>query len=298
MVDVVIVGGGVAGLSAALVLGRARRTTLVLDTGKPRNGYSRMAHGVFTRDGTSPEELLRIGREQLRPYETVSLRPEAALQARPVEDRFEVTLANGETVRCRRLLLAHGLVDELPDIEGLQDLWGKSVFHCPYCDGWEVRDEPLVACGSGEAALEYVQVLLGWSKRLMLCTEGPSGLTEAQLAQFERHGIPIHEAPVNRVEGTNGRLTRVILSDGTELQATAMFMHPPYRLSTDLAPQLGCELTDKGLIVTDEWGRTSVTGVSAAGDIMTPNHQVIRAAATGSTAAIRINSELLAEDFV
>lgn len=298
MLDVLVVGGGAAGLSAALVLGRARRTTLVLDTGEPRNGPSRMAHGIFTRDGTSPEELLRIGREQLRPYEAVSLRPDAALRARLVEDRFEITLANGETVRCRRMLLAHGLVDELPDIEGLKDLWGKSIFHCPYCDGWEVRDEPLVACGSGEAALEYVQVLLGWSKRLTLCTEGPSGLTETQLAQFERHGIPIHEASVRRVEGANGRLERVILSDRTELQATAMFMHPPYRLSTDLATQLGCELTDKGLIVTDEWGRTSVTGVFAAGDIMTLNHQVIRAAATGSTAAIRINSELLAEDFV
>jgi thioredoxin reductase len=257
-----------------------------------------MAHGVFTRDGSSPEELLRIGREQLRPYETVSLRSEAAIQARPVEDRIEVTLANGETVRCRRLLLAHGLVDELPHIEGLQDLWGKSIFHCPYCDGWEVRDEPLVACGSGEAALEYVQVLLGWSKRLTLCTEGPPGLTEAQLGQFERHGIPIHEASVRRVDGANGRLEHVILSDGTELQATAMFMHPPYRLSADLATQLGCELTEKGLIVTDEWGRTSVNGVFAAGDIMTPNHQVIRAAATGSTAAIRLNGDLLAEDFV
>jgi thioredoxin reductase len=176
--DVLIVGGGPAGLSAALVLGRARRRVLVLDAGTPRNAASQALHGFLSRDGIAPSELLRISREQLEKYETIHLLTARVEDGVCAEDGFEVTTANGRRFRGRKLILAMGVVDALPSIEGLRELYGRSVFHCPYCDGWEVRDQPLAVYGQSDAlggglALE----LLLWSRDVVMCTDGPSALT-------------------------------------------------------------------------------------------------------------------------
>ena len=186
--DVIIVGAGPAGLSAALVLGRCRRRVLVLDTDKPRNYASAALHAFLTRDGIHPQELRRIGREQLSQYDTVTLAQREATAARCVDDGFEVTLAGGERLRCRKLLLATGVVDELPPIEGVQELYGRSVFHCPYCDGWESRDQPVAVYSRTSKGVAFAIQLKVWSRDLVLCTDGarPVSYTHLTLPTTER----------------------------------------------------------------------------------------------------------------
>src|SRR6185436_3570317 len=178
-VDVVIVGAGPAGLSAALVLGRCRRSVLICDTGKPRNACSLALHGYLTRDGISPKEFLAIGRRELAQYDTVRVRDVGAKDAQCGPDRcFTVTLDDGEVVACRKLLLATGVVDNLPEIDGIRELYGRSVFHCPYCDGWEVRDQPIAIYGRGSRGLGLSLELTAWSRDLVLCSDGPAEIDD------------------------------------------------------------------------------------------------------------------------
>src|SRR6185437_9291593 len=201
--DVVIVGAGPAGLSAALILGRARRRVLVCDAGHPRNAPSHGLHCYLTRDGIDPREFLRLGREELRPYETVELRQTEVTDARRLledgADNFEVTLSNGERLTSRKLLLATGVIDELPEIEGLSDFYGTSIFHCPYCDGWEMRDEPLAVYGRGENGLGLALELTFWSQNLVLLTDGPAELSGEDIQRLNRRSIPVNEQKISRV---------------------------------------------------------------------------------------------------
>ena len=297
MFDAVVIGAGAAGLSAALLLGRACRRTLVLDAGAPRNAPSTTTHGMFTRDGASPVSLLVIGRDQLSSYASVEIRSSMAVDAQPIHGGFEVSTSDSETVLSRKLLLAYGVVDELPRIEGVQELWGKSVLHCPYCHGWEVRDEPLAVYGRGDAIVGLARLLLGWSRDVVLCTDGPAELADAQHADLARHGLSVREAPISHLAGTTGMLERIVFSDGSSLARRAMFLQPTQHLRSDLATRLGCQHSEFGLIRADEWGETSIAGVYAAGDAVTPIQHLSRAAASGTTAAIGMNRALLAEDF-
>ena len=297
MYDVVVVGGGSAGLSAALILGRARRSTLVLDAGSPRNAPSNAAHGVFTRDGTPPAELLRIGREQLRPYSDVETRAIGAKAIEAAGGEFQVETYDGEIFRARAVLLAHGVVDDLPELPGIEELWGKSVVHCPYCHGWEVRDQPLAYLANGEAALEFGSLLRVWSRDLVLCTNGPADLSSADRDRLTANGIEVFEQTIERLDGSDGELHRILFADGSSVKRRALFVRPPQRLSSPLAASLGCELTPSGSILVDQLGQTTVAGVYAAGDVMTPLQQVIRAAAAGAAAAAAINRYLANQDF-
>ena len=297
MTDVVIIGGGTAGLSAALVLGRARRHVVVLDGGQPRNAAATAAHGVFTREGTPPLELLQIARHQLRGYPSIEVREGAAVSVDARSDHFHVVTVGGERIQTRKLLLAYGLTDSLPEIAGLDKFWGESVLHCPYCHGWEVRDEPLAYIADGTVATEFGALLLGWSRDLVLCTNGPADLTAEQREQLWRNGVQVREQRIISVEG-EGRKIRVIqFEDGSVLLRSALFVRPTVSPQMDFSVVLGCEHTEAGFIKADELGRTSVPGVFAAGDLVTPFQQVIRAAATGATAAAGINHSLAAEDF-
>jgi thioredoxin reductase len=296
MLDVIVVGGGPAGLSAALVLGRSGRSTLVLDAGKPRNAASRNAHTFLTRDGIPPSELLDLGRAELEQYPSVEVRLTEALSASVEPIGFEVTLANGGTESCRKLLLATGVVDELPPIDGLAQLWGTSVFHCPYCDGWEIRGSALAVYDRGAEAMSFVPVVLGWSDDLVLCTDGPSGLSDRARDELEHNGVRIVETPIVRLEG-NGRLERIVFSDGSAIARDALFVHTSPRGRSDLAVQLGCGLTDFGLVEVTPERETSISGVYAAGDAASRLHQIVTAAASGAEAAIMINRALAMEDF-
>ncbi|HTG17913.1 MAG TPA: NAD(P)/FAD-dependent oxidoreductase [Blastocatellia bacterium] len=290
--DVVIVGGGFAGLSAALQLGRSRRRVLVSDTGKTRNAVAHESHGFFTRDGATPAELVRIGREQLRPYETVELRSVGVKAAKAQSKGFEITLDDETRIACRKLLLATGVVDEMPEIEGFKELWGKSIFNCPYCHGWEVRDQPLALYGG----IELAELLKGWSDDLVLCTDGAT-LSEDESRLLSKNNIAIREERIVRVEEKNGQLENIVFANGETLARKAIFIRPKQQQHSALAKQLGCEFTDSGTVKVDDFGQTSVPGVYAGGDMINPMQHISFAVSRGALAAVGINRALLQEDF-
>ena len=295
MYDVIIIGGGPAGLSAALVLGRCRRRVLVCDTGTPRNAASQAMHGFLSRDGMPPWEFLKIARDQLRPYETVELRDAEATAAECRESRFHVTLADGATLHSRKLLIATGVRDNLPDIPGFHEFFGKSVFHCPYCDGWEVRDQPLAVYGRGDRGLGLSLELTGWSRDLVLCTDGPSEIAADELARLDRNGIRVREDRVTRLEGTE-RLERIVFASGAPLDRHALFFTMGQTQQSLLATEFGCEMNDKGTVRTGKYEATHLSGLYVAGDASRAVQWVIVAASEGAEAAFDINTALLKED--
>ncbi|BDP42389.1 pyridine nucleotide-disulfide oxidoreductase [Deinococcus aetherius] len=294
--DVIVVGASNAGLSAALVLGRACRSVLVLDGGPPRNAPADAAHGFLTRDGTLPAELLRIAREQLIPY-GVEVRPVAAAGARALPEGFQVELAGGELVEARRLLLASGVRDLLPEVPGLRERWGQSVHHCPYCHGWEVRDEPIAVYGRGDMAFHQAVLLHHWSPDLVLLTGGPAEMTADQRHQLSALGIEVIESAVERLEGPGPQLQRVVFQGGGSLARSALFVGPRQEQRSTLPTELGCACTEDGVYVnTQPGGQTSVPGVYAAGDMTGPLQQVAQAVAGGALAAATLNNELIFAD--
>jgi thioredoxin reductase len=297
MYDVIIVGAGPAGLSAALILGRCRRRVLVCDSGRPRNAASLAMHGFLTRDGVNPHEFLRLSREQLRQYETVAIRNCAVTAATCRTDaRFEVTIENEERLTGRKLLIATGVLDNLPGIPGFAELYGASVFHCPYCDGWEVRDEPLAVYGRGERGLGLSLELTGWSRDVVLCSDGPAEIDEAGRARLRRCGIEVREERVLRLDGEDGRLTRVVFDAGEPLVRRALFFTTGQTQQSALAISLGCEFNDKGTVRTGKYESTHLSGLYVAGDASRAVQWVIVAAAEGAEAAFAINTDLLTDD--
>jgi thioredoxin reductase len=297
ILDVIIVGGGPAGLSAALVLGRCRRHAIVFDAGHPRNEASHAMHGYLSRDGISPAEFLKIGREQLAPYDTIEFRQEKVVDVARDEGHFTAIAEGGERISARMLLLATGLVDELPQIEGLRQFYGVSAHTCPYCDGWEHRDQPLAVIGCNKAAADLALELLLWSKDVILCTNAQLKCDSATFDQMKRNGVRISDLPIARLEGTGSKLERIRLDDGTTIVCSALFFSPEQRQRSRLAEQLGCEFCEEATCIQcDEKAATSVPGVYAAGNASRGIQLVIAAAAEGMQAAFAINTALLEAD--
>jgi len=297
MYDVVIVGAGPAGLSAALILGRSRRRVLVCDTGKPRNAASRAMHGYLTRDGIPPAEFLGIAREQLAPYDTIEMRDLEVTVAECIDGRFRSTFADGSFVLSRKLLIATGVVDNLPEIPGFRDFYGISVFHCPYCDGWERRDKPLAIYGRGARGYGLSLELTGWSRDLVLCTDGPSEIEPADLERLRRNGVAVREDRIVRLEGGE-RLERIVFASGEPLPREAVFFTTGQTQQSFLAHSLGCEINDKGTVRTGKYEATHLSGLYVAGDASRAVQWVIVAAAEGAEAAFAINTDLLKEDLL
>jgi thioredoxin reductase len=297
MYDVVVVGAGPAGLSAALLLGRCRRRVIVCDTACPRNRVSRALHGFLSRDGTPPAELLRTSREQLTQYETVELRNVEVVDAKQVEDCFSISLADGEVLSSRMLLLATGVVDCLPAISGIDGFFGKSVFTCPYCDAWEVRDQPLAVYGRGEKGSGLALMLTLWSHDIILCTDGPSELSKEDQDRLVAHRIPIRVERVARLEGNDGVLERIIFQGGDTLRRRAMFFNTGQYQHSPLAKRLGCEITDAGGVKIGDYGQsTTIPGLYIVGDATRDVQFAIVAAAEATEAACAINKALLKAD--
>lgn len=296
MFDVIVVGGGPAGLSAALILGRCLRSVLLCDGGDYRNAASHELHGFLTRDGIDPAELRKIARDQLRRYETIEIRKTKVTDARCVDNYFEITLDNQTRCSGRKLLLATGVVDDVPEIEGLEPLYGRSVHHCPYCDGWEVRDQPLAIYGKGEHGKGLALELTAWSRDLVLCTDGPSELSVEHLDRLNRNGINVREEKIARLEGSDGILERIVFTDGEALPRRALFFSTGHYQRSDLPQKLGCEFTHKGAVKTGEYETTNIPGLYVAGDASRLVELVIVGAAEGAEAAFAINTALLKED--
>jgi thioredoxin reductase len=294
--DCIVIGAGPAGLNAALMLGRCRRSVLVCDVGEPRNARSAELHNYLTRDGIRPAEFLHLGRKDVERYPTVEFRRAEVVDAKRTSDGFIVVCADGTQLACLKLLLATGVVDELPPIEGLAPLYGSSVHHCPYCDGWEWRDQPLAVYGRGEEGSAMALALTLWSDDLVLCTDGPSGLSEDEQEQLNRYGIEVREEPVVRLEGRKGLLEQVIFAGGESLPRRALFVCAGQHQRSGLARKLGCRFTSKGAVNTGSCEATDVPGLYVAGDSSKEAQFVIVAAAEGAEAGMAINKALLKEE--
>ena len=294
-VDAVVVGAGPAGLSAALILGRARRTAIVCDDGRPRNARSHALHGFLTRDGEHPQRLRALAFEELRGY-GIEVRAHAVVDAARVGGQFAVHLESEAVINARALLLATGVEDDVPAIEGLEALYGRSVFHCPYCDGWELRDQPLAAYGPGTNGYKLAVALISWSEDVVLFTGGgppPSRHERATLAALD---IPLRREPIVRLEGVDGRLERLILAGGASVSRRALFFKTGVRQRSPLAVRFGCELTPKGVVRTNRLEGTQVPGLYVAGDASEDVQLAIVAAAEGAKAGFAIDEYLRAQD--
>jgi thioredoxin reductase len=294
--DVLVVGGGPAGLSAALILGRCLRHVLVCDNGQPRNTRAPGVNGFLTRDGVAPAELRRLAREQLARYETVELRDVEVtdIVCQP-EMGFFATLSDGTRLHARYVLLATGVRDELPQLPGFDELYGKGVFHCPYCDGWELRGQPLAAFGRGRAGEKLALELTAWSDDVVLLTDGKARLSQRDRERLTRASVVVREDRVAALEGS-GSLERVRFADGSALERRGLFFANKPVQRSSLAERLGCRFTRKGAVSTGEFEMSIVPGVFVVGDASHDVQMAIVAAAEGARAAFSINQALIRED--
>lgn len=297
MHEVCIVGAGPAGLSAALILGRCRRDVMVFDSGKPRNAASRGLHGFITRDGAHPMQLRELARAELARYATVRIndREVLAVKRRAIGDRagFEIQVEGGTSVQSRMLLLATGRDDEVPEKRGFRELYGRGVYHCPICDGWEHRDLTLVTYGRGEAAYDVALALLTWSRDVTLCTDGPTGLTEEQLARLAANDIRVREEEVVELQaGSDGSLAGIRFVTEAPLACAALFFVSDCPQKSILPQALGCRLDESGGVRCKEHAATDVPGLFVAGNVRCGLHLAVTAAAEGAEAAVAINEAL------
>ncbi|MGE5695523.1 MAG: NAD(P)/FAD-dependent oxidoreductase [Candidatus Sericytochromatia bacterium] len=299
--ECIVIGGGAAGLSAALVLGRARRRTLLVDAGEQSNLASHGIGGLLGHDGRPPAELYAIGRRELSAYPSVEIRDSRVVGGSASDDHFELELDDGEQVRGRRVLLATGMQYCPPELPGLAALWGKSVFQCPFCDGWEMREKRLASLAAGEEAVHAALMLRGWSDDVVLLTDGPSELDDDERRLLETAEILIDSRRVIELIGNDGQLTEIAFADGTRLERDGLLVEAPLRQRSKLAEQLGAACTPGPLapdaIGVDSLHRTSVSAVFAAGDVCTEQPYVAGSIAAGSQAAMIIVQSLLADQF-
>ena len=296
--DVFIIGGGPAGLSAALVLGRCRRKVVVFDDGKPRNAAAQEMHGFLSRDCLPPAEFAAISREQLKRYPEVELVSGEAVKCERLDEHFAIRLRDGRSYTARCLLLATGVVDEIPRIPRIQEFYGRTVHHCPYCDGWEHRGKRMAVYGRKKAAAELALELLGWTSQIALCTDGDPEFEAEMTRKLEVNGIMLIREPVERLEGTNGVLERIRFKDGLAHTCDALFFPPEQHQRSHFARDLGCELCEDGMVQPEEGMSTAVPGVYVAGNASTGLQMVIMAAASGAHAAFTINQRLIEADLV
>jgi thioredoxin reductase len=298
--DCAIIGGGPAGLNAALILGRARRNTILFDNNNPRNAVTQESHGFITRDGIKPNEFREIAHRDISKYPSVIYEKKEIFSITKKGKLFELVTSNKELYQSKTIIISTGLKDVLPDIENIADYYGKSLFNCPYCDGWELRDKPLVVIiEEQKQGFHFIQTVYNWSKDIVVCTNGKSILNSEQKCLIQNKGIKIIENKIKNFEGKDGQMERIIFENGDSIIRKGGFVLPQPIQASDFAKKLGCEYNSLGGISVDFYGRTNVQGVYAAGDasVFAPA-QLIIAAAEGLKAAAGVNRDLIQKEFL
>ncbi|KAB2330681.1 NAD(P)/FAD-dependent oxidoreductase [Bacillus mesophilum] len=299
MLECIIIGGGPAGLNAALVLGRARRQTVLFDNNDARNKVTHESHGFITRDGVTPKEFRESAHNDIRKYPSVKIKRETIIEVYKEENGFiSVKTADGQIITSKKLIFATGLKERLPHVEGVRAFYGKSLFSCPYCDGWEQRDQPLVLISENAHAVHMAKMIYQWSKDLIICTNGNKTISEEDKLLFERKGIIVREEKIARLHGTDGKLEKIIFEGGHEISRTGGFVTTELYQGNQFGASLGCALNENEGIIVDALGKTNINGVFAAGDTsFSGPSQLIIAASEGVRAAAGVNSELTMEEF-
>lgn len=293
--EVVIVGGSYAGLAAGMALGRALRRVLIVDGGKPCNIQTPHSHNFLTHDGHTPAHIAALGREQVLAYPTVALVTDEVRNVTGFDGDFRVEMASGKQAHAGKVLFATGVKDQLPEIEGIAACWGISAIHCPYCHGYEYRHTPTGLLINGEMAFEKARLIHHWTKQLTLFTDGESTISDAHAEQLSAKGIAIVETPVQQIVHTGGYLSHVVLIDGNTVPLDALYVSAPFGQHCHLPEKLGCALLPSGHIKVDEFQRTTVPGIFAAGDNAVKFRSVALAVASGTVAGAFINHELITE---
>jgi len=298
--DCAIIGGGPAGLNAALVLGRARRNTILFDNNNPRNAVTQESHGFITRDGIKPKEFREIAHRDIAKYPSVIYEKIEIFSITKKDQLFELVTSNNKLYQSKAIIISTGLKDVLPDIENISKYYGKSLFNCPYCDGWELRHKPLVVIIEEQTqGFHFIQTVYNWSKDLIVCTNGKSLLNSEQKRLIQNKGIKIMENKIKNFEGNDGHMEKIHFENGESVFRNGGFVLPQPIQASNFAKKLGCDYNSLGGISTDFYGRTNIQGVYAAGDasIFAPA-QLIIAAADGLKAAAGVNRDLIQKEFL
>jgi thioredoxin reductase len=294
--DIIIIGGSYSGLAAGMALGRASKQVLIIDNGKPCNRQTPHSHNFLTQDGKTPTEIATIAKEQVHIYPTIEFFNGLATYGRKTENGFEIKVATGKTFRADKLIFATGIRDVMAEIDGFAACWGISVLHCPYCHGYEVKDQKTGILGNGEYGYELCRLISNWTSNLTLFTNGTSTLTANQMEKLGKHQIQIVEKEIQRLEHIHGYIEHILFRDGTKSSLKAIYARAPFEQHCKIPETLGCELTEEGYIKVDPFGETTINGVFACGDNSSRMRTVANAVAMGTTAGITVSKKLIFEE--
>ncbi|SHG79234.1 NAD(P)/FAD-dependent oxidoreductase [Chryseobacterium vrystaatense] len=295
--EVIIIGGSYAGLSAGMSLGRSLRNTLIIDSGKPCNRQTPHSHNFITHDGKTPKEISERAREQVAAYDTVKFYKGSVVKLRRINAVFEAEISTGEKFYAKKLILASGLKDIMPDIPGFAECWGISVLHCPYCHGYEVRNEVTGILSDGDMGFDFSKLVYNLTKDLFLLTNGKSVLSSEQKLKLAENNISLVEDEVEKIEHNNGDISKIIFRTGKEISLKALYAKVPFQQNIDVSGDLGCEITEQGFIKVDFMQKTNIPGVFACGDNVTMMRSVATAVAQGNFTGAVVNKELVEEEF-
>ncbi len=294
--EVIIIGGSFAGLSAALALGRSLRRTLIIDGGQPCNQPTPHSHNFLTQDGEPPEVIAKRAKKQILRYDTVQFKSGMVTDARKERGRFTIGMEGQIEFTAEKVLFATGVKDQMPDIKGFVECWGKTILHCPYCHGYEVRHQKTGILAKGETAFEFCKLIQHWTDQLTLFTNGESGLNPDQKELIRKLNIEIVEKEVAELQHEKGKIQRILFEDGDPFELEAMYSRVDFEQHCDLPVKLGCEMTEQGHVQVDFMQKTSIKGMFAAGDNTTPFRSVSLAVSSGTIAGAAINMELIAQE--
>lgn len=295
--DTIIIGGSYAGLSAAMSLGRALRQVLIIDGGAPCNAQTPHSHNFITQDGETPKAIAEKAKQQVMAYDTITWYDGLAAKGGKLKSGFEIETHGGEKFSAKKVLFASGITDIIPEIDGIRDCWGISVIHCPYCHGYEVRQQKTGILANGDTGFEMVKLISNWTSDLTLCTNSPATLSPEQLDKLKSKGVKLEQKIIDRVAHQNGYIKELLFSDGSSSPLSALYARLPFAQKCPIPEELGCELTEQGYLSVNMMQQTNIEGVYACGDCTSPFRSVANAVQSGSFAGAVINKDLIEEEF-